>query len=147
MKKTVRTLGFTLIELLVVIGILTILLALVLVAINPARQFSITNNAKRRADVNTILNAVSQYQVDNKGALPAGISSTSAQTIASGQTDICASLVSTYAARLPVDPLTGTYVDCTNYNTGYTIIQSPANNRVTVAAPGAEIGDSISVTR
>ena len=82
MQKAVRRAGFTLIELLVVIGILTILLALVLVAINPARQFSITNNAKRRADVNTILNAVSQYQVDNKGALPAGISSTSATTIA-----------------------------------------------------------------
>ncbi len=141
--------GFTLIELLVVIGILTILLALVLVAINPARQFSITNNAKRRADVNTILNAISQYQVDNKGSLPAGISSTSALTIAAGggNADICASLVSTYTASLPVDPLVGSYTDCTNYNTGYTVIKSSANNRVTVSAPNAEIGDTINVTR
>ncbi len=146
MKDSVRKAGFTLIELLVVIGILTILLALVLVAINPARQFSITNNAKRRADVNTILNAISQYQVDNKGALPAGITSSSA-TIATGQADICSALVSTYAARLPVDPLVGSYVDCTNYNTGYTVIKSSANNRVTVSAPNAEIGDTISVTR
>src|SRR5258708_18330409 len=116
--------GFTLIELLVVIGILTILLALVLVAINPARQFSLTNNAKRRADVNTILNAISQYQVDNKGALPAGITSSSA-TIASGQADICASLVSTYAARLPVDPVSWTYVDGTSENPGGPGITSP----------------------
>ena len=137
--------GFTLIELLVVIGILTVLLAIVLVAINPARQFSLTNNAKRRADVNTILNAISQYQVDNHGALPAGIASASA-TIANTGADICAALVSTYAARLPVDPTSGIYTDCTNYNTGYTVIQG-SNNRVTVTAPGGELGDVISVTR
>ncbi len=146
MKNIARKAGFTLIELLVVIGILTILLALVLVAINPARQFAIANNAKRRADINTIINAISQYQVDNKGALPANITSSSA-TIANTGADICAALVTTYAAKLPIDPLVGTYTDCTTYNTGYTVFKSSANNRVTVSAPNAEIGDSISVTR
>ncbi len=49
--------GFTLIELLVVIGILAILLAIVLIAINPARQFAQANDTKRESDVHTILNA------------------------------------------------------------------------------------------
>src|SRR5258706_13027228 len=65
--------GFTLIELLVVIGILAILLAIVLIAINPAKQFGQANDTKRRSDVNAILNAIDQYMADNKGVPPAGI--------------------------------------------------------------------------
>ena len=131
--------GFTLIELLVVIGILAVLLAITLIAINPARQFAQANDTKRRNDVNSILNAVNQYQADNKGLLPAGITSSSLSIKKTGGADICTALVPTYIAALPVDPLTnsGTSVtDCTlDYITGYKIIQSVANNRVTVSAP------------
>lgn len=142
--------GFTLIELLVVIGILSVLLVITLVAINPARQFSLANNTKRRSDVNSILNAVQQYASDNKGVLPTGITTT-AQSVSSTAADVCASLVTDYLAALPVDPLTnnGTSItDCTAaYETAYTIVKSATNNRITVAAPDAELGDVISVTR
>lgn len=139
--------GFTLIELLVVIGILAVLLSIVLVAINPARQFAQANNTKRSSDVNAILNSISQYQADNKGLLPPGISSTSASTISNGGTDLCQYLVSTYIAQMPADPTAGTWTDCTSYDTGYSVIRSATNNRVTVSAPNAELGASISVTR
>src|ERR1041385_841975 len=62
--------GFTLIELLVVIGILAILLAITLIAINPAHQFAQANNTKRRSDILQILNAIGQYAAENKGNLP-----------------------------------------------------------------------------
>lgn len=144
--------GFTLIELLVVIGVLAVLLAIVLIAINPARQFSQANNTKRASDVNAILNAVDQFAADNHGTLPAAIDTTS-KTIGNntGEANICADIVPTYIAALPVDPLTnnGAAVSTCSatYTTNYTIIKSATDNRITVGAPAAELGATITVTR
>ena len=147
--------GFTLIELLVVIGILAVLLAITLIAINPAKQFSQANNTKRRSDVNAILNAIDQYAADHKGLLPTAVTTT-VQPISNTAANICADLVTTYLAELPADPQTGTpnsSIDLTEcgdvagYVTGYTVVQSASDNRVTVAAPGAELTEIISVTR
>jgi len=142
--------GFTLIELLVVIGILSVLLAITLIAINPTRQFSQANDTKRRSDVSTILNAISQYQVDNQGALPTGIGTTAAAIgNGTGEVDICLDLVDTYVAALPTDPALGTdsltpAACAASYATGYDVVNS--GGRVTVSAPSAENG-SIAVTR
>lgn len=146
--------GFTLIELLVVIGILAILLAIVLIAINPAKHFSDANDTQRRSDVNAILNAVHQYMAANKGVPPGGITATAktiTDTVGATNIDLCDNvLVPTYLADLPIDPQTGTRSasPCTgaNYDTQYTISASATNNRITVTAPDAEVG-TISVTR
>jgi prepilin-type N-terminal cleavage/methylation domain-containing protein len=140
--------GFTLIELLVVIGILTVLLSIVLIAINPAKQFAQANNTQRRSDTSAILNAVHQYAADNSGAVPTGIT-TSAKSIGSGASDadICSDLVQEYIAEMPVDPTAGTWTDCSSYTTGYSIVKSAANNRITVTAGSAELGEVISITR
>ncbi len=149
MKKYLSR-GFTLVELLIVIGILGILLAIVLIALNPARQFSQANNTKRRSDVNALLNAVHQYAADNRGAIPTGITAT-VQNISNTGANICADIVPLYIAQLPTDPGTndGTPVsDCAvAYDTGYQIVTSATNNRVTVSASGAELSEVISVTR
>ncbi|MDQ5900765.1 MAG: type pilus assembly protein PilA [Patescibacteria group bacterium] len=141
--------GFTLIELLVVIGILATLLAITLIAINPARQFAQANNTKRRSDVLQLLNAVHQYAAENQGQFPTGLTaSAAAAPIADTGTDICTAIMPTYISALPTDPSLNTnpVTDCATYDTGYTVARD-AQGRITVAAPSAELGQTISVVR
>ena len=97
--------GFTLIELVVVIGILAVLLTIVLVAINPGRQFSQANDTKRRSDVSAILNAVSQYTAEHSGSLPNEIPLTTPESISGAGADICGDLVDDYIYSIYQDNL------------------------------------------
>jgi prepilin-type N-terminal cleavage/methylation domain-containing protein len=65
--------GFTLIELLVVIGILAILLAITLIAINPNKHFQDSRNTQRSSNVSEILNAIYEYESANNGNRPASV--------------------------------------------------------------------------
>ncbi len=65
--------GFTLIELLVVIGILAILLAITLIAINPNKHFQDSRNTQRSSNVSEILNAIYEYESANNGSKPAAV--------------------------------------------------------------------------
>ncbi len=60
-------------EILVVIGILAILSTIVIIAINPLRQFAQARNAQRQMDIKQITEAISQYSVDHRGSIPPGI--------------------------------------------------------------------------
>ncbi len=142
--------GFTLLEVLLVVGILSILAGIVILAINPNKNLIDSRNATRRTDVNTILNAVYQYAIDNNGTIPS--------TILLADTEVCSTtglacsgagfidlgVLTTngrYLVAIPSDP-TGFSSPDSGYN-----IQRDANNRVTVSAPSAEGGATISVTR
>lgn len=147
--------GFTLIELLVVIGILAILLAITLIAINPARQFGQANNTKRRSDILQVLNAIHQYVAENQGQLPSEVSGLAVNTAtefssATTLTTMCAKIMPTYIPALPTDPSLNTtnITDCTvaSWDTGYQISRDAAN-RITVIAPTTDNGATISVTR
>ena len=68
--------GFTLIELLLVMSIIGVLAGIVVVALNPSRQFASARNAQRRSDVKTILESIHQHAIDQEGILHSGIDTT-----------------------------------------------------------------------
>jgi len=128
------------------------LAAIVIVAINPARQFASARNAQRWSNVNTILNAVYQYAADNNGSLPTTISTTVAEIYRTGVTGTSTALVDLspltdaekYLTSMPVDPSCPT--GCNTSGTGYFINKS-ANGRITVNATNTELSSTVSVTR
>lgn len=158
-KQIHKNKGFTLLEILLVVAAISILAGIVIVAINPSKQLGDTRNAQRRSDVNTLLNAVYQYVIDNNGNMPLGIDSLTGtyqvfgtdtigcdtscgnvSTVASC-VDLSASLVPTYIVGIPIDPTTGL-----DANTDY-YIEKDTNGRISVGACDPEQNATIEVIR
>jgi len=146
--------GFTLIELILVISIMGILFSVLMVAVNPARQFAKARDARREADIYAILSAVNQYQSEHSGELPdtdgdpdtnnfptsltcIGTDVWCYELAAAGDTG--ETIVPYYLAEMPFDPKTGDLGD-TQY-----LIQVNAFNRLVASASGET--KTIMVTR
>ncbi|MEN9523947.1 MAG: hypothetical protein RL536_16 [Candidatus Parcubacteria bacterium] len=148
--------AFTLIEVLVVIGIIAVLAAVVLVAVNPARQFKLARDSQRVSNVNALLNAVHQNMAEHRGTfvcsgtvrdiptMPTIIKSSSTPN---DPGDIASCIVPDYLSSLPNDPsIVGAHFNSvTDYNTGYELFKD-ANGRITASSTG-ELTPTISVTR
>ena len=137
--------GFTLVEILIVIAIIGILAAMVIISINPNRQFKSARDTQRLTNISTLLNAIGQNTAEHKGVFICnGVAlafPTASTTIKDSGFNLAPCLVPDYLQALPFDPnLTGAvYTSTTSYDTGYEIIQDTATSRITIDAPGAEL--------
>ncbi len=151
LKNLKKTGGFTLIEILVVIGIIAVLAAIVIVAINPAKQFAQARNTQRTSNVQSILNAIGQRMADNKGvfagAFTIGGDTFTCPTLVNETIDNDAGgdginlecLVPTYISSLPYDPTI-----TTGDNTGYRL-EVDGVGRVKICAPASLTETSVPV--
>ncbi len=147
--------GFTLIEILLVIGIIAVLATVVVVSLDPATRFQNARDARRLADIQSILSAVQQYIVDHKGQLPGGLSTYEMQigtsdsgcdltyNNCSANLSYCLNLstdLAPYLKDMPYDPETGS-VERTHYT-----VAVDSNNIVTIRAcdSGDETIDEVS---
>lgn len=147
MHRNKKYSGFSLIEILIVVGLILILTAVTIVAINPAKHFRDTRNSQRSADVSELLNAVTQFTGEEGrtlaqlGAIASCDDPLGPSSIGTGGVDLARSLVDEFIVAIPEDPSTGNAAV-----TGYTICQTDGG-RVEIAAPGAEDGKEIVVRR
>ena len=147
--------GFTLVELLVVIGVIAILAAVVLVAINPGRQFAQARDSQRRSNLYSISNAIYQFMAEHDGRLPdtdGDVTTSNFPQTATciGDTAPCYNLAiagegaetvaPTYMTEMPQDPTTGSV-----HNTGYTVYEN-TEGRVVLTATG-ELEETIQIIR
>lgn len=154
-----KSAGFTLIELLIVIGIIAFLASAIFIAVDPAKRFAGSRNARRWTDISAILTAVLGYATDHDGALPPGIDDVPATvqvlgTNASGCDvgctakiavpaclDLTNTLVNKYASAIPYDPYNGSTAFTDYY------INKSSGGRIEVGVCDPELGAAIFVSR
>ncbi len=143
--------GFTLLEILIVMALIAILIGIVVVALNPARQFASARNSTRYAHLNTVMSAISSNMAENRGTFTCAtgaIPSTSTIMASTGGYDIAPCLVTNFLSSMPVDPSAAgaIWTSTSTYSSGYEISRG-TDGRITLVAPSAELDSTISLTR
>ncbi|QQS38913.1 type II secretion system protein [Candidatus Woesebacteria bacterium] len=147
--------GFSLMEILIVIALISVLSTVMIIVINPQRQFAKSRDFERESDLIGILSSVQQYAAEHSGELPdtdndpeTSSFPTEATCIGTGVGcfDLAGAgeageeIVPVYMVSMPFDPRTGDAED-----TAY-MIHVDANGHLVGLAVG-ETKEEISVSK
>lgn len=154
MSSTRRTAGFTIPELLVAITIVGVLALASFFILRPDAKDVQRRNAERQLDVAMLAQVIATYH-QKVGKMPDGITTTP-KVIGSqeGELNLCSELVPKYMTDIPLDPLMGdaqTTEPCNAedqvYTSAYTIAYNKNKTAIIIAAPHAEDGQTITLTK
>jgi len=150
LQRNKKKSGFTLIEVLIVIGIISILATIVLIAINPTRQFKVARDAQRTAHLISIMNNINQNMLDHGGVFTCdgaakAIPTAKTNIAASDGFDIAPCLIPTYMSSLPIDPSKpgASFQDEDSYDLKYSIEQD-SYGRITLSAD-SEVNPTVAI--
>lgn len=118
-----------------------------LTAINPTKQLAQARNAKRRSDINTLSTAIAAHNIANNNALTKIVPMLPTKISKDGF-DLCGYIVPTEMMQIPADPQKKEQItSCKEpYDSGYEI-NKDNSGKITITAPLAENGETITVTR
>ena len=142
-EKNKNLKGFTLIEILIVIGLIAILAAITIIALNPTANFKSARDSRRRSEMAQIMTSINQWMVDPvyngtiaglvvtpcAGSAPDWTGTT--QTVPSIAGSAFTAIFPAGVETLPKDPGNGG-VD------HYRICRSSDSSRITLIAPNVE---------
>ena len=138
MIKRKGLLGFTLLELLIVMGIIGVLASVLVVSVNPGRQFARARDTERETNLVGIVSTIYQYASEHSGSLPDTDGDPDTSNFPTSMTCIGTDLacfdlagagetgdeiVPVYMVEFPKDPkVAATSAPGTDSNTGYEIM-------------------------
>jgi len=137
--------GFTLLEILLVVAAIGILAAIVIVAINPNEQLAKVRDSERQSEVNTLYDAIQQYNIDN-GQWPSEVENmeddSAAAVCADGVNDgscinLTDDLTPAHLAAIPADP------QAAGNFSGYHVVKEDQDRLVVTAYRAEEAEDPI----
>ena len=151
LKLHLQNKSFTLAELLIVVSIVVVLLAIVILAINPAERMAKARDDQREQHLNTIWNAIEQkiYQEGGKWDCTEVPQLPEEPTvIGSGECNLYPCLYPNFINNFEslIDPQTGSFKSLDNYDTGYKVWQEQDTKKISLSGQGETrmiyIGDS-----
>jgi len=149
--------GLTLVEIIIAVAVVVILMAIYFLVANPQGQLASSRNSRRLLDLQLIGNTIRENYTDAgnetftcaSGPIPTSTKKMASAATSSNYNIAPCIVYNQYGLySMPYDPNASSayYNSVSDYNSGYSIMMN-GSGTITLSAPYAELGKTITVTR